>query len=800
MSTNANTVRTVLLFAFLLCHFYSHAQKISGQVVDTAGKPLPFATIKFAGTREGMIADLDGKFTINKPSLEFIEVSYLNYETRRVSMPSNSHPLLITLQPAPAKMEGVVVRTTSNKLKRILNTAVANRWMHNPDKYDWYQCHMYYKMIVDFDMSEFVLEKDTSKDASGFKKMQEEQHVMITETFSKRTWQKPASLQEEVLASRMSGFKKPLFSGLVTDVLPFHAYTDFINLNGREYNSPLSKGLYQRFTFKLSDEILQGKDTMWVINFDPKQIQTDLGGTVYIHSNGFAIAHIIAHTKDTAVKRYMGIEQEYMLQDGKWFPRQLNYIVKLAFGPEGSGLNLLGHSVIDSITFVKEEGFHFDRAHTVKLAPRSGETTDTAWSKIRPVQLDRKEARTYVFMDSTFKKHKVENLAIYAEKLVDGKFPLGMFDVNLNRIYAYNPYEGNRLGWGMQTNEKLARWMSVGGWAGYGTGDKNLKYGGFAEVYLDQYKEAMIKGAYYNDLRDPGRLQIHKEIDNNDLRMFLMNRVDKVEGWTVSVQKRFGFLTAELTGTREDIMPQYNYVWNHDSKQDNAFTANEGSLKLRYAFGETTAPIFGKYYSTGSKYPVVYAKITRGNIQNANIDYTQAVAAISWQKNINRVGKERFLLLGGITSANDRLPLSKLFAGNGFATTATALYTFGGMQTMLPYQYYSDRFINFYWYHEFNKPFFHAKLTKGFSTAPTLGLGYNGLYGTMAHPEIHEQVSFAVPNNGYHEAGVMLNNVLRLRLLGMWYLTFNAGYYRHLNPTADQSNSGRFVYSIGFQL
>ena len=773
------------------------AQTITGQVTDPEGRPLPFATIKFGNKKEGVIANLNGKFVLNN-NVSFIEVSHTGYATQRVEV-EGKRELIITLQPSTVNMEEVVVvRSSGNKLKRILNSAIANRNIHNPDKYNWYQCNVYYKMMAEIDDPYFDTRKDTAKE-NGHDTLPKP-YFMLTETYSKRTWQRPASLQEEIIASRMSGFTRPLLSTLITDILPFHAYDDFINLNGKDFYNPVSKGLYQRFHFKLSDEIVQGSDTTWVINFQPTTDPAELSGTLYITSDGFAITHIIAHSRDSVSKKDLGIEQQYAKYDGRWFPQQLNYILQWQIGKEDSvTAKVKGVSVIDSITFKKDINFTFDKAHTIKL-PANVDNSDSLWMKLRPIELDEKEKLTYHVMDSAFKKYKIEKLTLYATKLLEGKFPVGVFDINLNRLYSYNAFENNRVGWGMQTNEKLSKIFSAGGWAAYGTKDKQWKYGAFAEVYADRFKEFIIKVSYYNDLRDPGRLQIHKDIDNNTLRMFVIGRADKVKGWNISLMKKLGYLNLEVAAGREDIQPMYNYAFINRNKVYQSFSIQEASCNLRYAYGETSAPLLGKYYSNGSSYPVLYTRISIGKITNANINYTQAIAAISWKKNINRIGKEQFLLSGGISFSSQPLPLSKLFAGNGFMAQGTSVYAFGAMETMLPYQFYSDRFINFYWLHQFNRSLFRVPVTEWLAIAPKPAMAYNVLYGTLQHPSVHQNVVFSIPGKGYHEAALMLNNILRFKMFGLYDAALNVGYFHNIPNRTAYSNQGRFVYGIGVEL
>jgi hypothetical protein len=158
-----NSTVAILSFVISIFSLNASAQKISGQVTEVNGKPLPFATIKFGNTGNGMIADLEGKFSFHmRPDYNFIEVSYLNFESKKILLTADSMQLLIILSPVNAVLKDVVIRSKSNKLKRILNNVVAHRNQNNPDKYDWYQCKVYYKMVVDAHFDSVIQAKDTT--------------------------------------------------------------------------------------------------------------------------------------------------------------------------------------------------------------------------------------------------------------------------------------------------------------------------------------------------------------------------------------------------------------------------------------------------------------------------------------------------------------------------------------------------------------------------------------------------------------------------------------------------------------
>src|SRR6185437_662723 len=176
--------------------------------------------------------------------------------------------------------------------------------------------------------------------------------------------------------------------------------------------------------------------------------------------------------------------------------------------------------------------------------------------------------------------------------------------------------------------------------------------------------------------------------------------------------------------------------------------------------------------------------------------YTQALTALLWNRHLNKIGNEHFLIMTGKSWSDNPLPLSKLFAGNGYRYSSTlSVDAFGGMITMYPYDYYMDQFINFYWKHDFD-----WKLYKTNFSAPNIGLRYNILFGTLNHPEVHQDVTFSVPSNGYHEVGLMLDNLFRLNYFNAYYITFNAGYFYHITPDADLNKNGRIAVGIGIEL
>ncbi len=801
----------------ILLPFSLPAQTFSSAIVydDVTKETLPFCTIKYNNGHNGLIGNLDGSFSLDNLKLnkneDYIEVSCLGYHTTKVKVPLEKRS--IYLQPVNNLLKEVTIKIPNEKIKRILNNTINNKHKNNPDLYDRYQCHVYYKLLVDASPSD-SLRVDTSSEARKKAAFLENQHLMLSETYSIRTWERPRKLQEEILSTRLSGLKKSIFTGTVTDILPFHAYENYITLNGKDYHNPISKGYWTRYRFGLSEELMSGNDTIWVLTFKPKSKTSDLlKGKVFIHSNGYAISDIIAETRDTILRQAVRIEQQYRqipYNDSliRWFPSQLNYIIDREMTSEKGKYTLFikGNSVIDSVTFPVDKQFKFDKRHTITLRPDATTNGATMLAKLRPEPLKPKETRTYRVIDSIGEEIHADEMIDRFQNLSKGRLGLGVLDFDFQRLLNYNVHEGFRLGAGLQTNDKLLKWLSVGGWAGYGFKDKQWKYGAFAEVYADRNKEFVFRGSYTNEIETPGQIKLNKDLDKNNLRMLLLQRVDKTQTYALCISKKIAYWDAELSGSYQEIQPQYPYALILDGRKHQEFTAKEASLNLRYAYAERTSPFMGSYYSVGSNYPIWYGKLTVGSLLAGTTEnnYSKITTALSWHKHINRIGNEHFLIEAGKIWSQSPLPISKLFAGNGYRyddRSALSLYAFGGLLTMPPNGYYTDKFVQFLYRHDFDKKLYRLESPKSvFSSIPFIGVQYNALYGLMNNQSSHLYTEISVPSSIYQEAGVLISNLLRMRAGNLYYLSFNAGYFYHLNTMFDLEKNGKIVFGFGVEL
>ena len=85
--------------------------KVTGTIVDNTGEPVIGATVRVKNSKSetnGVISDIDGKFTLTAPKGAVLLISYIGLNTQEVKVTGNSE-LKITLRPESHTIDQVVV-------------------------------------------------------------------------------------------------------------------------------------------------------------------------------------------------------------------------------------------------------------------------------------------------------------------------------------------------------------------------------------------------------------------------------------------------------------------------------------------------------------------------------------------------------------------------------------------------------------------------------------------------------------------------------------------------------------------
>ena len=119
---SARLLAAVLLVMLPLMVFAQNIT-IRGTVVDDLGEPIPGANVVQAGTQNGTMTDIDGRFSLNVPKGASLNVSFIGYLSKKVAAKDN---LSITLEEDRKALEDVVVIGYGTQRKEAVTGSVAS--------------------------------------------------------------------------------------------------------------------------------------------------------------------------------------------------------------------------------------------------------------------------------------------------------------------------------------------------------------------------------------------------------------------------------------------------------------------------------------------------------------------------------------------------------------------------------------------------------------------------------------------------------------------------------------------------
>ena len=203
----------------------------------------------------------------------------------------------------------------------------------------------------------------------------------------------------------------------------------------------------------------------------------------------------------------------------------------------------------------------------------------------------------------------------------------------------------------------------------------------------------------------------------------------------------------------------------------------------------------GQKIIMGTKYPVLSLTYTRGlqDVFSGQFAYHKVEARLEESIYFKNLGESRIRIDAGYI--DNPLPYGMLFTGEGSYIRNWSILVKNSFQTVTPYEFLSDRYVNLFYAHNFGSLLLHIGNWK-----PAISVVQNIGWGSLSHPEYHQSVEFKTKEKGLYESGVQLDNILRMKYLNVAYMGFGAGAYYRYGPYASDSASDNlaFTFSMTF--
>lgn len=813
-------MRRIKAFFLVVLFFSSYVlfaqdYKVSGYVIDSAThEPLAFVNILLNEGIAGGMTDIDGYFNLRSDQpVTKLKLSYVGYSSQEYITKEHKN-LIIVLSPTTYNLQEVVVIAGENPAHRIIKNVLRNRLSNDPAHLKSFSYSSYDKMI-------FTAIKDTLPDLKPdslnpavqpesdtndiqLQELLRRQHLFMMESVAQHKYLFPDKHYDKVIATKVSGMSDPLFVFLLSTSQPSSFYEENISIAGKNYLNPINDAFDRNYNFRISDTLFNNLtgDTTFIISFKPKKGRNfdGLKGLLYISTNKWAIANVIAEPANEDDSFTIRIQQMYQLLNGnQWFPVQLNTDIVFNNMTIGSGKPMaIGKSYRKDIVlkpeFVKRE---FDNV-AVEVVPEANHRNEAFWNMYRNDSLSLIEKNTYHVIDSLGKARHLDRMSKLIFSLSSGRLPIGKFDIDLNRIYRYNLYEKSYAGLGIVTNESLSGVFSAGGYWGYGFGDKTAKYGGSLSITPLKYDRLQIKAEYRNDLDETGGRPFFddkvKLLGDEGFRTFYISQWDKINSLSASVTvKIFRYITAAAGVRQVEKEAMYNYSWAQPFGDVSVLTDKHlfGTyfLGLRYAYGEKYIRNQHTQASLGTKYPVVWFQYTNAvkGFLGSDFNYNRFDLKATWSVYTKLAGKTSVTVNAGLVDRD--LPLSELYNGKGSAGSGFTMYSSGSFSTMKPSEFISDRYASVFILHDFGKLLFRSKIFD-----PEVSLALNAGIGSLEKPANHRDLDFKTMEQGYYEGGIIVNNIIRSTFSGIGIALF-----QRLGPYSDPDFSKNLMFRLSLR-
>lgn len=782
----------ILLIIFIAIAFSAKAQsyQINGKVIDSKSKePLAFVNITINDGQYGGTTDIDGVFRLqSKQQIHLLNFSYIGYESKYLPI-YNTKSIIVELESKSVELEEVLILPGINPAHRIIKNVVRNRSINDPEKLDAFSYTAYDKMVVTSDIDSVINNQSMWSRDTTLEKVQnffKKQDLFLMESIIDRKFMKPDRNYEHVIAQRVSGFKDPIFTFLLSQIQSTSFYKPLISLLGKNYVNPISKGSTNKYIFIIQDTTITARgDSLFMISFQPKFGSNfdGLKGVLAINSNKWAIQNVRAEPTSKNELFDLKIQQLYELVDDKqWFPKQLNTDIKL--NNDKAGFNTsdtsskkinelsiiaIGKSYLMNIQINPELVKREFSNVTVELAEDASDQTEEFWNAYRGDTLSSKDQLTYHFMDSLGKAEKFDQAAQKLQVMLRGKIPMGKLDLDASRFIDYNDYEGFRFGVGLETNYKFSKILGFGGYIAYGLKDKKFKYRADASVLIDKYREVEFGVSKYQDVFESGGVSFFDDnpsiFDLSSVRSYLINQMNFTKGESTYIQFRalrdFKF-NIGLNSYSKQSQGEYKYrpLLSGGAFLDMSqlFEFTDLSLGFRWAFKEKFFKRKDIRMSLGTKYPIVHFNYTKGlnNVLGGQFEYNRYDLRIEKSFYSRYLGKTTMRLQLGYIDSD--LPYPNLYNGIGSYKSFT-IYAPYSFATMRMNEFLSDKYIALFFTHSFGKLLINSD-----KFSPEIVIVSNIGFGDLSNRFNHLWTSFNTMEKGYFESGFLVNDLVNLQL------------------------------------
>lgn len=813
MIKNLTYTIIILLFSTIAI---SQKTIVYGKVVDAVTKePLPFVNVGFKGTKTGTSTDLDGNYRIETYYVsDSLQISFLGYTPKTFKVKKDvSQEINAELEESTTTLKAAVItgsKKDENPAHPILKNVIQNKKINNREKLDAYAYEAYNKVEFDinnldekfmnrkvFKKFDFIFDYVDSTDDKPYLP------IFITESVSDFYYTRsPKRRKEFIKATKISGVENNSVNQFLGDMYQnINVYDNSIQIFGRNFISPINFNALFYYKYYLTDSATIDGNWCYKLEFKPKRKgEMTFTGEMWIHDTTYAIKVFEAEIADDAninfVNSYKLKHTFKQVEKEVWMMVLDESVADLSPIENDKQKGFYGRKTTSYKNFIINSTLPdsvFDGVSNIDVLDGADEKDNAYWDTARHVLLTEKEKNIYQMIDTVKDLPVIRTYVDVISTIITGYKIWGPIEIGpYTSFYSYNPIEGNRLAFGMQTSNDFSKKIMFKGLGAYGFLDKKWKYTFGTKFFITKTPRRLVEIDYTNEVRQFDRdyfSTYSQNIISSFLRRNPYNKLVNVEGfnfsyyneWFEGLSNTIRFQSFNLENITP-ILPFNEPINDSTVNPINSIYNSEVSLSMRYAHNEKF--VSGEFYRTslGTKFPVIEAEFSMGlkDVFKSQYEYKKLKVKYRHWLNAGYFGYLSYRLEAGKLWGTLPYPLLFIHAGNetwGYEREAFNAMNIG--------EFISDEYISMNLEHHFEGLFLnYIPLLRKLKWREVAS--FKAIYGRLndKHSQVFEFPSFSrsLQAKPYMEGSVGIENIFKvLRIDALWRMSYLKNNFEDIN-------------------
>lgn len=765
-----------LTLFFLLSLTITMAQsKISGEVFDASGNPVPFANVIFVGSNEGTITNENGRFYIeSETTWSQVRFSFIGFANKIVELKGKvSYDLKVTLEEEAGALKEVVIFSGKTDKKNnpavdILRKIWKNKRQNGLRQYDQYAYDKYEKLEFDlntidsalinsklFRGMEFIFDQTDTSRVTGKTYLP----IFVNEAISKVYGDNLLNKEKEVLeGNKNSGFSENQgIIGFVKSLYnDYDIYSNYLQFFDKSFTSPLSRTGIQTYNYVLSDSAYI--DNKWcynIIYYPRRKNELTFKGDFWVNDSTWAIKEINMQLSKSANVNWVKeifMQQEFDIVNDSTFLLSRDYFLsdfalnkkESSRGMYGKRTTLYDNHIFDEVLdkdFYDKEVYNYDK----DVYNRD----DAFWEENRLEKLNNDEKGVYKMLDTLKTVKKFKNLYNAGTVLATGYYEVPSLHLDYGPIFStfgFNDVEGLRLRVGGRSYFTQNDPWRLEGFLAYGFKDQKGKFGISGKWLADKKSRLILSGGYRQDVEQIGAsLTTSRDVLGRNLASSsLVNTATNDKLTSIQIAN----VAAEVEVVRNlklradfshRTLSSASNTFSLDYFTDNSQTTTTGELKQAEAVltaiwepGKKTSGFGVERRVTNDWFPSFYASYTKGLEGVLSSDFNYDKLQFSARKAIRLGGLGTLTASTEVGKTFDDVPLALLSPVPGNQSLFSIFNTFSQLNF---YEFTTDEYVSVQLEHNFGGRIFNRiPLLRGLNLREIIGL--RGIIGDISQSNI----------------------------------------------------------------